>query len=209
MTLSLNILPPIAATMWSGALELRTGERLVGSFFFSFRYFGVTGQGRPSSAGCVSCSAAWALLKCLHRWLFFSFFKADHCGSAKLGVDLRFPLHLSVNKQSICFQSCTDTERLMFVKLFRTSWDSALHRFCPNNDFQIKPAIRLLIRPRELPGILYLWAFKCCLSFLLLVNDQHKHMSSSVLKEALLKNTANCNQLCQVMGTHHSQSPNN
>lgn len=70
-------------------------------------------------------------------------------GSAKLALDLSFQLRLPVNKQHICCQSGADTERLMLLKLSRTSWDSALSQFYPNNDFQIKPTIRPLIRARE------------------------------------------------------------
>lgn len=81
-------------------------------------------------------------------------FKSNHFflilpGSAKLALDLSFQLRLPVNKQHICCQSGADTERLMLLKLSRTSWDSALSQFYPNNDFQIKPTIRPLIRARE------------------------------------------------------------
>lgn len=98
----------------------------------------------PSPTGHVSCPAAWVMAKCPH-----SVFRTLHCGSAKLGIDLSLQLHLSVNKQRICSLSCTGTERLMFARLSATSWDAALPQFCPNNDFQIKPTIRLLMRASQ------------------------------------------------------------
>lgn len=101
------------------------------------------------------------------------FFRTVHCSSAKLGVDLSFQLHLSVNKQRICSLSCTGTERLMFARLFGTSWDAALPQFCPNNDFQIKPTIRLLMRASQSsqPYCIY----EPSNAAFLLVTDQHKH----------------------------------
>lgn len=212
----------------------------MGSFFFSFHRFGVTGHRRPSSAACVPPPTACEMLSCpqcprfamgrfndqnvavglrgllakpkkkkavlqkavasglwasppklqqrtpsstrpgcatshqeqfgpqhatTSKWGtsngfpcfgFSTTFKSNYFffflilpGSAKLALDLSFQLRLPVNKQHICCQSGADTERLMLLKLSRTSWDSALPQFYPNNDFQIKPTIRPLIRTRE------------------------------------------------------------
>lgn len=182
----------------------------MGSFFFSFHRFGVTGHRRPSSAGCVPPPTACVMLSCpqcprfamgrfndqnvavgLKRLLAkpkkkLCFRKLWHLGSehlhpsssnapllllglavprhirnnldpsmllplngehqmvslalvfprplkatiffflilpgsAKLALDLSFQLRLPVNKQHICCQSGADTERLMLLKLSRTS----------------------------------------------------------------------------------------
>lgn len=133
-----------------------------------------------SSTAHISCPAASVMARRPH-----SFFRTVHCSSAKLGADLSFQLHLSVNKQRICSLSCTGTERLMFARLFGTSWDAALPQFCPNNDFQIKPTIRLLMRASQSsqPYCIY----ELSNAAFLLVTDQHKHKLICFERSAMKK----------------------